>query len=356
MNPEHFDLYTDYLISSFGPVTATGLSRVLEGSLSHDHVTRLLNSAPKNSADLWKVVKPLVRAIASPEGTLSVDDSISAKPYTDENDLIAWHWSQAFERHVKGLEFLTAYYNVGDVSLPIAFDLVEKTEAYLDPKTGQLKRRSPLSKNQRYLMLLRIAVHNQIPFRYVLNDVWFASAKNMKYVKNELRKDFIMPLKSNRKVALSESDKQKGCFVAVETVELPAGTTREIWLEAVPFPVRLIKQVFINDDGSRGVRYLVTSDLTLAYDQIAKLFQKRWGIEVYHKSLKQNASLEHSPTRTETSQRNHLFASLCAFVKLERLKIKTKQSHFALKSKLYLSATQAALAELVKVKKQFAIA
>ena len=338
------------------PVTATGLSRVLEGSLSHDQVTRLLNSAPKNSADLWTVVKPLVRAIESPEGTLSVDDSISEKPYTDENDLIAWHWSHSFERHVKGIEFLTAYYNVGEVSLPIAFDLVEKTEQYLDPKTGKQKRRSPLSKNQRYLMLLRIAVHNQIPFRYVLNDVWFASAKNMKYVKLELRKDFIMPLKSNRKVVLSESDKQKGRFVAVETLELPASTAREVWLEDVPFPVRLIKQVFINDDGSRGVRYLVTSDLTLDYDQITKLFQKRWGIEVYHKSLKQNASLEHSPTRTETSQRNHLFASLCAFVKLERLKIKTGQSHFTLKSKLYLSAVQSALAELVKLKKQLAAA
>jgi hypothetical protein len=91
VNPEHFDLYTDYLISSFGPVTATGLSLVLEGSLSHDQVTRLLNSAPKTSADLWKIVKPLVRAIAAPEGTLSSDDSISEKPYTDENDLIAWH-------------------------------------------------------------------------------------------------------------------------------------------------------------------------------------------------------------------------------------------------------------------------
>lgn len=356
MNAEHFDLYTDYLISSFGPVTATGLSRVLEGQLSHDQVTRLLNCEPKNSADLWKVVKPLVRAIESPEGTLSIDDSISEKPYTDENALIAWHWSHSFERHVKGLEFLTAFYQVGDVSLPVAFDLVEKNQEYVDEKTGKTKRRSSITKNQRYLMLLRIAVHNQVLFRYVLNDVWFASASNMKYVKTELQKDFIMPLKSNRKVALSETDKQKGRYVAVATLDLPAGTTREIWLEGVPFPVLLIKQVFINDDGSTGVRYLVTSDLTLSYDQISQLFQKRWGIEVYHKSLKQNASLEKSPTRTETTQRNHLFASLCAYVKLERLKIKTKLNHFALKSKLYLTATQAAMAELVKLKEQLASA
>lgn len=356
MNAEHFDLYTDYLISSFGPATATGLSRMLEGQLSHDQVTRLLNCEPKNSADLWKVVKPLVRAIESAEGTISIDDSISEKPYTDENDLIAWHWSHSFERHVKGLEFLTAFYNVGDVSLPIAFDLVEKSEEYVEAKTGKTKRRSPLSKNQRYLMLLRIAVHNQVSFRYVLNDVWFASAKNMKYVKNELHKEFIMPLKSNRKIALSENGKRNGRYRAVSTLDLPTNMTCEVWLEDVPFPVLLSKQVFTNDDGSTGIRYLVTSDLTLSSDQIAKLFQKRWGIEVYHKSLKQNASLEKSPTRTETTQRNHLFASLCAYVKMESLKIKTKQSHFALKSKLYLSAVKASYAEFVKLKEQFAAA
>ena len=146
MNAEHFDLYTDYLISSFGPTTATGLSALLDGQLSHDQVTRLLASEPKTSADLWKIVKPLVRAVESTEATISIDDSISEKPYTDENDIIAWHWSDTFERHVKGLEFLTAYYQVEGVSLPIAFDFVEKNEPYVDPKTGKNKRRSPITK------------------------------------------------------------------------------------------------------------------------------------------------------------------------------------------------------------------
>ncbi|MEJ7709868.1 MAG: hypothetical protein WKF84_08415 [Pyrinomonadaceae bacterium] len=45
-----------------------------------------------------------------------------------------------------------------------------------------------------------------------------------------------------------------------------------------PFAVLLVKQVFTNDDGSHGVlRYPGDSDdLTLAYDRITKLFQKRW--------------------------------------------------------------------------------
>jgi hypothetical protein len=64
------------------------------------------------------------------------------------------------------------------------------------------------------------------------------------------------------------------------------------------------------------------------------------------KSLKQNASLEKSPTQTVTSQANHLFAALCAFIKLEWLRKTTKLNHFALKSKLYVAALHSAYAIL----------
>jgi hypothetical protein len=117
------DLYTDYLISSFGPTTATGLARLLGGEVSHDQVTRFLASAEKTSADLWREVKPLVRQVESEDGVLIVDDSIEEKPYTDENELICWHWDNSQRRVVKGINFLTALYQVGEVALPLAFGI-----------------------------------------------------------------------------------------------------------------------------------------------------------------------------------------------------------------------------------------
>ncbi len=346
------DIYTDYLICSFGQASATGLARLLDHQISHDAVTRFLASEPQTSAALWHVVKPLVRAVEQDDGVLIVDDSIEEKPSTDENELVSWHYDHSTDHTVKGINFLTALYHAAGVSLPIAFDLVTKTEQYIDPKTKKHKRKSPITKNERYRMLLRVGVHNQVTFKYVLNDVWFASAENMKFIKHQLHKEFVMPLKENRKLAVSFAQKQLGQYVTVATLELAAGTTRQIWLEEVDFPLFLTKEVFTNKDGSVGVRYLVSSDLTLNFDQLTKLYQKRWSIEVYHKSLKQNASLEKSPTRTTTTQRNHLFASVCAYVKLEALKIKTGVGHFTIKSKIYLSALKAAYAELVKLNPQ----
>ena len=352
MNKSLLDLYTDYLISSFGPTTATGLSQLLDGEVSHDQVTRFLASPAKTSAQLWRIVKPMIRQVESEQGVMILDDSIEEKPYTDENDLICWHWDHSKQRNVKGINFLTAFYSTEEFGLPVGFDLVTKTELYIDSKSGKQRRRSQLTKNERYRMLLQIAVHNQIKFRYVLSDCWYSSADNMNFIHLDLKKEFVFPVKANRKVALSEEDKQCGRYKAVSSLDMPEGETRLIWLEDVNFALLLAKQVFTNEDGSQGVLYLVSSDLALNYDQMTSLYQRRFRVEGYHKSLKQNASLEKSPTRTETTQRNHFFASLCAYIKLEGMKMKTGVNHFALKSKIYMSALKTAYRELVKLNPQ----
>jgi hypothetical protein len=340
------DLYSDYLLASFGATTATGLSQLLEGEVSHDQVTRYLAGTKKTAADLWRTVKALVRQVQSEAGVLIIDDSIEEKPYTDENDIVCWHYDHSKDRLLKGINFLTALYSSKGVNVPVGFHLVAKTEKYTDPKTQKEKRRSPVSKNVVCQEQIKQAVTNRIPFRFVLFDVWFASAETMMFIKQEQQRDFICPLKLNRKVALSVADKHPGRYTRVDTLEFEAQAAKIIYLEGVDFPLVLVKQVFTNEDGSVGIRYLVSSDITLSFEDLTTTYHERWGVECYHKSLKQHVSLAKSPTQTVTTQTNHFFAALCAFIKLERLKGKTKLNHFALKAKLYLNALHSAFATL----------
>jgi hypothetical protein len=57
MNREMLELYSDYLLSSFGPTTATGLSALTGGAVSHDQVTRFLASEDFSAKTLWQLVK-----------------------------------------------------------------------------------------------------------------------------------------------------------------------------------------------------------------------------------------------------------------------------------------------------------
>jgi hypothetical protein len=105
---ELLDIYSDYLLNAFGLTTATGLASLLEGQISHDRIQRFLASQKRTSTELWLIVKPHIRAIQHQDGVLIVDDSIAEKPYTDENDIICWHYDHSTGGIVKGINFLTA--------------------------------------------------------------------------------------------------------------------------------------------------------------------------------------------------------------------------------------------------------
>jgi hypothetical protein len=100
------DLYADYLISSFSFTTATGMSSALGGAISHDAITRFLSAREYTNKDLWKLVKPVVREIETDDGMVILDDTIEEKQYTDENDIVAWHYDHVFNRNVKGINIL----------------------------------------------------------------------------------------------------------------------------------------------------------------------------------------------------------------------------------------------------------
>jgi DDE superfamily endonuclease len=349
MNKDLLELYSDYLLSAFSYTTATGLSAMTNRAISHDKITRFLAEKELNSSELWHLLKPLVRELDEGDellGVLIIDDTIEEKPYTDESELICWHYDRSQGRNVKGINLLSALYHVGDASIPVAFELVKKTEWVFNEKRGKWQRKSPLTKNELCRRTLSACAKNQIEFRYVLSDVWYAFFENMRYIKQELKKEFIMPLKSNRKVVLSLEDKKRGDYERVASLELEPATVRKVYLEQVEFPLLLVKQVFKNEDGSEGVLYLVSSDLTLEHERLTTIYQRRWKVEEYHKALKSNASLAKSPTKTIRNQSNHFFACIYAFVKLERMKIATKMNYFALRSRLYLKAIQAAYQEL----------
>ncbi len=343
------DLYTDYLISSFGQITATGLSKLLDGRISHDKITRSLAKGVYDSRYLWQTVKPLISELTSgkQQVILSFDDSIEEKLYSDESELICWHYDHVFNRSVKGVNFLSALVSVNGMRLPCAVEFVKKDSWETDAKTGKQKRKSSQTKNELFRQMVRQCHHN-FRFDYVTADSWYGSVENMRTVKEELGVNFVMALKSNRKVALSRADKEEDIFVSIESLQ-PGQQAVEVWFDELDFPLLLTKQVFKDEDDTVGELYLACSDLNLDYGQIAAIYQRRWGVEEYHKSVKSNTGFSRSPTHTIRTQTNHFMLSILAYVKLEWLKQRHSTNHFALKAKIYQAALKAAQVELFRL-------
>lgn len=347
MPQDILDIYTDYLICQNQHATALGLSNLLEGELSHDRITRFLNRNEYSSKDLWHYVKSDIRQHEQTTGgVLIIDDAIEEKPYTDENEIVAWHFSHAKGRCVKGVNILSGLIRYGDIALPIAYEVIHKDLHFCDIKTKKEKRQSSKTKNQLFRAMIQQAVNNQVLFDYVLADNWFGAKDNMEFVHYDIKRFFVFGIKANRLIAFSEEERKKGQYHNLNSLNFKDGEKRIVWLKDLAFPVALITKIFKNEDGSTGILHIVTNDLNSDADRIYEIYQKRWRIEEYHKSIKQNTSLEKSPTKVIRSQKNHIFASIVSYCKLEFLKIRTNLNHFALKYKLILKANQMAFREL----------
>lgn len=342
------DLYTDYLLATPKQATCTGLSEVLHGQISHDRFTRLLTSDRLDSKCVWKQAKALVKEMVDSSDCIvvGIDDTIQEKPYSRENELNCWHYDHTKGQTVKGINFLSAVLTTDELTTPIAVEFVHKSETVVDEQ-GQLRRQSPVTKNELFRQMLHQCWQNTW-FEYVTADSWFSSKENMGFITQTLHREFVMAVKSNRVAALSEADKKAGCWQSIKTL---AGQDRPltVWLRGMDEPVLLLKQVFKNEDGSQGVRYLVASDLTLGASQMIGIYQKRWKTEEYHKSIKQCSSLGRSPAHTPQTQQAHCIAVIISYVKLEKLNLKNRMNHFALKSQIWVEATRHALQSMSKL-------
>ncbi len=127
-------------------------------------------------------------------------------------------------------------------------------------------------------------------------------------------------------------------------------------LKELPFHVRLFKLVATNGDHEWVITNRVTigdAHGALTAVDVQEANALRWQIEQSHRELK----AERFTGEVSDQNINHESAitylhRCCAYMKLEGLKIRTQVSHFAIKSKIYLSAVKAAYAELVKFNPQ----
>ena len=163
--------------------------------------------------------------------------------------IICWHWDHSKGRNIKGINLLSAFYysqkNTDSVPLrvPVSFETIKKSVSFCEIKTKKLKRVSPISKNELMRQMIAQSIANGLIFRYILADSWFASVENMTSI-NQKKKFFIFDMQSNRMVALSENDRNKGHWISINELVVSNNTPVKVWLKDLDFPVFMTKQFF----------------------------------------------------------------------------------------------------------------
>ena len=118
----------------------------------------------------------------------------------------------------------------------------------------------------------------------------------------------------------------------------------EAWLPEFGL-VRVFRIVAPNGDTT----HWATNDLGMAEDTRRMFAELSWGIEEYHRGLKQFTGVERCQARAERCQRNHIGCAIRAFVRLEYHRFTTGVSWFAAKMGIIREAVRKYLANPVFV-------
>ena len=230
----------------------------------------------------------------------------------------------------------------------MAYEIIRKPIVFKDENTGRLKRRSEVSKNELMCRMLQVCQQNRRSIAMFWQTVGFRP-KSLSFIRQGLGKEFIIALQIQQTAASNYEAKLQGGFHRIDTLDLPEGQPVRGWLRGLDFPVLLLRQVFKNRDGSAGTLYLAGSDLDGEGETIKAIYQKRWKVETFHKTLKGNAALA-SPAKTVRTQSNHCFMAIYSACRLEWISATHQMNHFALRTRIYLKAVRYAFDELQLLK------
>lgn len=313
------EAYMQFLLATTDHVSCREAARVQPGDdpPAHDACTRLLTRQPPDPATVWAEVAALV---ARERGVLVVDDTTLDKPDGRSIALVTRHWSSTHTRVVWGINLTTLLWTDGQAVVPL------EVRVYAHATDG-------LTKNDHLRTMLTTAAERGFTPAWVLFDSWYSSLANLKLLR-QLGWPWLCRLKVNRLVNPDGSG-----HVRVDTLA-PPEAGQVVQLKGYGL-VRLFRTVA--PDGH--AEYWASDTLTLAEPERQALVRTAWGIESYHRGLKQWCGVARCQLRSAAGQHQHGLCAMRAFLRLEVQRLRTGTSWYEAKRTILRDAMRHYLAQ-----------
>lgn len=277
------------------------LSKILT-DLSHDSINRFLLRERYSPRDLFDEVKGQLKLSG---GTLSGDDTVLDKPYRNPQTtaLVDYFWSGKHKRVVKGINLITLYHtDITGVSVPVNYRLNDKQ----DGKT----------KHDYFREMVAEVIEWGIKPAMITADSWYASVGTLTHLKNEPWG--FLAIEANRRVQVGTSPYQ-----SVQSLEIPPEglivDLKQVGLVKVFrttfkqesrhyimwFPASLgLAETRVETEPETEVNLrLRLATITAAQFQCGHDYH--WGIEQFHRAVKQVCNMEQFQVRDTQAIHTH---------------------------------------------------
>lgn len=272
--------------------------------VSHDDLNRMMRQAQLSPRDLREKVR--AELILSENGYVLFDDVVLDKNHSFAIEVVRRQWSGNARKVIKGIGVVTCVYVNPDEDRFWVIDF----RIYDPDRDGK-------SKIDHVLDMWQTVMHvEQIPFRIVLMDSWYATMKIMKRIEAD-EKIYYCPLKSNRQISLDAATPYQRVD-SIEWTENTRSTGLLVHLKQFPkgHQVKLFRIVL----STQRTEYVVTNDITQDSASAAREETRiRWKIEEFHRQIKQISGIEACQCRKQRAQRNHILCAMLVWVRLTQV-------------------------------------
>ena len=251
--------------------------------------------------DLFDELKPHIELRG---GTLSGDDTVIEKPYSDPNltEFIGYFWSGNQHRPVKGINLITLYYTESNgKSVPVNYRIYNKPEG----KT----------KNDYFREMIAEVLWWGLQPQMVTGDSWYSSKENLNFLRNQ-KPCFMMGIAKNRQVG-----RIPGKYTAVKNLEIPRPRA-SCSSQKNRAAVKVFQKKFKNDTERYYIMFWpeIKETEVITRSDFLTTHSIHWGIECYHRAIKQLCGIKKFMVRSSPAIVTHFFCSIRAFVQLELMR------------------------------------
>lgn len=156
--------------------------------------------------------------------------------------------------------------------------------------------------------------------RLVTGDSWYSGVENLKFLRNQ-KLGFIFGVEKNRTVS-----NEPGKYCQVSVLDIPdEGLITH--LREFGF-IKLFRKDFKKEDSRHYILYLPPEESLSTEESLKQVTRStfvtihdtHWGIETFHRAIKQVCGICKFMVRDSDAIKTHIFCSLQAFVRLEKMR------------------------------------
>jgi DDE superfamily endonuclease len=235
------------------------------------------------------------------ESVLIIDDSTYDRSRSKWVELLSRVYDHSTGRFLKGFRMLSICWSDGVSCLPLDFSLLSSSDAkkricenqkQMDQLCCAYRRRKEATVKATALLkpMVKRILNAGIQAKYLLMDSWFTMPSTVIALAQHI--NVIGMVKKSSKIHYTYNGKALDVTAIYRRLKKRRGRAKilasaEILLKnAVP-----AKLVFVRDRRKKDWLVLLSTDISLADDEIVRIYGKRWDIEVFFKMAKQTLKL-----------------------------------------------------------------